>query len=139
MKNQHLLPRTLPKAPATFAELSGSAREPPGAAQKVSGGPSGAGAPARAESGRPQNWSPAISGSPKPLKTNEKSIFSAKNGSKTFCNLPRALWKRQRACWSRPNAPWRTLRRSGARARGVRQTSKLVPGDFWQPKTIKNQ
>ena len=34
---------------------------------------------------------------------------------------------------------WETLWRPGARARGVRPASKLVPGDFWQPKTIKNQ
>ena len=59
---------TLPKPLATFPELSGSARERSGAAQKVPRGPSGAPAPARAESGRPQNWSPAISGSPNPLK-----------------------------------------------------------------------
>ena len=130
MKNQYFPPRTLPKTPATSLEISGSAREPPGATQQVSGGPSGAWAPARADSGQPQNWSPAISGSPKPLKTNEKSIFSAKNPSKTFCNLPRAFWKRHRASWSRPNASWRILRRPGARARGVRPASKLVPGFF---------
>ena len=61
LKTQYLLPRTFPKPPATFPELSGSARERSGAAQKVPRGPSGAPAPARAESGRPQNWSPAIS------------------------------------------------------------------------------
>ena len=76
---------------------------------------------------------------PKPSKTNENSIFSAQNFSKTSCNLPRALWKRHRASWSRPKGPWRTLRRPGARARGVRPASKLVPGDFWQPKTIENE
>ena len=123
LKIQYFLPRTLLKPPATFPELSGSARERSGAAQKVPGGPSGASAPARAESGRPQNWSPAISGNPKPLKINEKSIFSAQNTSKTSCNLPRALWKRHRASWSRPNAPtqlpnylvnkWQTPERDG--------------------------
>ena len=101
------------------------------------GGPSGAPAHARAESGRPQNWSPAISGSPKPLKINEKSIFSAQNTSKTYCNLPRTPWKRQKASWSRRNALWRTLQRPGARARGDWPATKLVPGDFWQPKTIR--
>ena len=131
--------RTLPKPSATFPELSGSARDPPGAAQKVPGGLSGAPAPARVESGWPQNWSPAISGSPKPLKINQKSIFSAQNPSKTSCNLPRAPWKRHRVSWSHPKSPRRTLRRPGARARGVRPASKLVPGNFWQPKTIKNQ
>ena len=133
MKNQYFPPRTFPKPPATFPELFGSARELPGTALKVPGRPSGAPAPARAESGRPQNWSPAISGSPKPLKIYEQSIFSAQNPSKTSCNFPRALWKRQRACWSRPKLFWRTLRRPGARARGVRPASKLVPGGFWQP------
>ena len=130
MKNQYFPPRTLPKPPASFPELPGSAREPSGAAQKVTRGPSGALAPARAESGRPQNWSPAISGSPNPLKINEKSIFSAQNPSKTYCNLPSAPWKRQRASWSCRNAVWRTLQRPGARARGVRPASKLVPGFF---------
>ena len=139
MKIQYFLPRTLLKPPATFPELSGSARERSGAAQNVPRGPSGAPAPARAESGRPQNWSPAISGSPNPLKINEKSIFSAQNPSKTYCNLPRAPWKRQRASWSCRNALWKTLQRPGARARGVRPASKLVPGDFWEPKSIKNQ
>ena len=33
-------------------------------------------------------------------KINEKPIFSIQNPSKTFCNLPRALWKRHRAPWS---------------------------------------
>ena len=33
-------------------------------------------------------------------KINEKHIFSIQNPSKTFCNLPRALWKRHRASWS---------------------------------------
>ena len=56
MKNQYFSPRTLPQPPATFPELSGTATELPGAAQKLSGGGP---APARAESGRPQNWSPA--------------------------------------------------------------------------------
>ena len=65
-------------------------------------------------------------------KINEKPIFSIQNPSKTFCNLPRALWKRHRAFWSRSNVLWRTLRRSGARARVVRPASKLVPGDFQQ-------
>ena len=108
MKIEYFQPRTLPKPTATFPELSGSARELLGTAQKVPGGPSGAPAPARAESGRPQNWSPAISGSPNPLKINEKSIFSAQNPSKTSCNLPRAPWKRHRAFWSRSKALWRT-------------------------------
>jgi len=139
MKNQYFQPRTLPKPIATFPELPGSARELPGAAEMLFGGLSSAQAPARAESGRPQNWSPAISGSPKPLKMKEKSIFAAQNPSKTCCNLFRALWKRHRASWSRRNALWRTLWRPGARARGVRPASKLVPGDFWEPKTIKNQ
>ena len=76
MKNRYFSSRTLPQPPATFPELSGTATEFPGAAQKRSGGPSSAPAPARAESGRPQNWSPAISGGPKPLKINEKSYFS---------------------------------------------------------------
>ena len=137
MKNQYFQPRALPKRPATFPELPGSAREPPGAAEMLFGGLSSARAPARAETGRPQNWSPAISGSPKPLKINEKSLFSAQNPSKTLCNHPRAFWKPQTASWSRPNAPWRFLRRPSARARGVWLASKLVPGDFWQPKTIK--
>ena len=70
LKIQYFLPRTLLKPPATFPELSGSARERSGAAQKVPRGPS--------------------------------------------------------------------LRCPGARARGVRPASKLVPGDFWEPKTIKN-
>ena len=70
----------------------------------LSGRLSGAQAPARAESGRPQNWSPAISGSPSPLKINKKSIFSVRNPSKTSCNLPRAPWKRHRAFWSRSKA-----------------------------------
>ena len=82
---------------------------------------------------------PPHPGTPKTLKTNENSIFSAQNPSKTTCNLPRALWKRHRASWSRPKRPWRTLRRPGARVRGVRPASKLVPGDFWQPKTIENE
>ena len=56
MKNQYFSPRTLPQPPATFPELSGTATELSGAAQKLSGGGP---APARAESGRPQNWSPA--------------------------------------------------------------------------------
>ena len=58
MKNQYFSPRTLPQLLATFRELSGTAtvRELSGAAQKLSGGGP---APARAESGRPQNWSPA--------------------------------------------------------------------------------
>ena len=102
MKNQYFPPRTLPKPPATFPELSGSARELPGAAEMLSGRLSSAPAPARAESGRPQNWSPAISGSPNPLKINEKSIFSDQNPSKTSCNLPRAPWKRHRASCSSP-------------------------------------
>ena len=104
MKNQYFQPRTLPKPIATFPVLPRSARERSGAAQKVPRGPSGAPAPARAESGRPQNWSPAISGSPKPLKIIEKSILSAQNPFKTFCNLPRAPWKRHRAFWSRLKA-----------------------------------
>ena len=63
-------------------------------------------------------------------KLNEKSIFSTQDCSKTFCNLPRSLWKRHRASWSRPSALWETLWRPGARARGVRPASKLVPGFF---------
>ena len=59
MKNQYFSPRTLPKPCAIFPELPGSATELPGVAQKLSGGPSGGPAPARAESGQPQNWSPA--------------------------------------------------------------------------------
>ena len=88
--------------------------------------------------GVPKTLSPILE-HPKPSKTTENSIFSAQNPSKTSCNLPRALWKHQRASWSRPTGFWRTLRRPGARARGVRPASKLVPGDFWRPKTIKNQ
>ena len=86
MKNQYFPPRALPKPPATFPELSGSAREPPMEPPKRSleDPPS---AP-RAESGRPQNWSLAISGSPKRIKINEKSILSAQNPSKTSCNDP---------------------------------------------------
>ena len=61
MKNQYFQPRTLPKPPATFPELPGSATEPSGAAQKLCGGPSSGPAPARAKSGRPQHWSRAIS------------------------------------------------------------------------------
>ena len=56
MKNQKFSPRTLPQLPATFPELSGTATELSGATQKLSGGAPG---PARAESGWPQNWSPA--------------------------------------------------------------------------------
>ena len=109
MKNQYFQPRTLPKPIATFPELPGSARELPGAAEMIFGRLSSAPAPARAESGRPQNWSPPISGSPNPLKINEKSIFSAQNRSKTSCNLPRAPWKRHRAFWSRSKPLlWRT-------------------------------
>ena len=109
MKNQYFQPRTLPKPIATFPELPGSARELPGAAEMIFGRLSSAPAPARAESGRPQNWSPAISRSPNPLKIHEKSIFSALNPSITFRNLPiRALWKRHRAFWSRSKALWRT-------------------------------
>ena len=130
MQHQYFQPRTLPKPIATFPELPGSARELPGAAEILFGRLSSAPAPARAESGRPQNWSPAISGSPNPLKINEKSIFSTQDCSKTFCNLPRSLWKRHRASWSRPSALWETLWRPGARARGVRPASKLVPGFF---------
>ena len=104
----------------------------PGASRNLSGA-------SRNRTGRPQNWSPAISGSPKPLKINEKPMFFAQNPSKTSCNLPRALWKRHRASWSHPKGPRRSLRRPGTRARGVRPASKLVPGDFWQPKTILNQ
>ena len=55
-------------------------------------------------------------------------IFLAQNPSKTSCNLPRIPWKRPRTSWSRPKGFWRTLRRPGARARGVRPASKLVPG-----------
>ena len=66
------------------------------------------------------------------MKINEKSRFSTQIHSKTSCNLPRAPWKRHRACWSRPNASRRTLRRPSARARGDWPASKLVPGDFWQ-------
>ena len=62
-KSIYFSSRTLPQPPATFPELSGTATELPGAAQKLSGGPSSRAAPARAESGWPQNWSPAISGS----------------------------------------------------------------------------
>ena len=75
MKNQYFQPRTLPKPIATFPELPGSARELPGAAEMLSGRLSSAPAPARAESGRPQNWSPVISGSPNPLKINENQYF----------------------------------------------------------------
>ena len=59
MKNQYFLPRSLSKPCASFPELPGSATELPEVAQKLSGGPSSGPAPARAESGRPQNWSPA--------------------------------------------------------------------------------
>ena len=97
----------------------------------------GARARGDAETGRSQNWSPVISGSPNPLKIQEKSIFSAQNPSKTYCNLPRAPWKRQRAYWSCRNALWKTLQRPGARARGVRPASKLVPGDFLKRRTVK--
>ena len=82
---------------------------------------------------------PARSPTLKYSKTNEKSIFSAQNLSKTTCNLPTALWKRQKAFWSRPKGPWRTLRCPSARARGVRPASKLVLGYYWEPKTIENQ
>ena len=136
MKNQYFQPRTLPKPLATFPELSGSPTEPPGAAQKVPGGPSGALAPARAESGRPQNWFPTISGGPKPLKIHEKSIFFAQNPSTTSCNLPRTLWNRYRAPWSRPKAFWR---RPGPRARGVRPASKLVPGENFSKYIIQKR
>ena len=126
LKNQYFPPTTLPKPPANFPELAGSATEPSGAAQKLCGGLpaarlprarspadlktgprrfpasktqskinifypglfqnllqsswisletpesfleppkcsgrlSGAQAPARAETGQPQNWSPAFS------------------------------------------------------------------------------
>ena len=57
MRNQYFLLRTLPKPFATSPALSGSAREPPAAAHMLPGGPSGALAPARAESSRPHNWS----------------------------------------------------------------------------------
>ena len=60
MKNQYFLPKTVPKPSAIFLDLSGNATELPGAAQVLSGRLSGAQAPARAESGRPQNWSPAF-------------------------------------------------------------------------------
>ena len=152
MKNQYLQPRTLPKPTATFPELPGSARELPGAAEILFGGLSSAQAPARAESGWPQNWSPVISGSPKPLKINEKtifcpepfqnllhrptsklvpgdfqhrklnekSIFSTQDCSKTFCNLPRFLWKRHRASWSRPSSG----RLSGAQAPARAETGR---------------
>ena len=108
MKNQHFQPRTLPKPIATFPELPGSARELSAAAEMLFGRLSNAPAPARAESGRPQNWSPAISGSPNSLKIGAKSILSAQNPSKTSCNLPRAPWKRHRTFWSRSKALWRT-------------------------------
>ena len=130
MKNQYFQTRTFPKPIATFPELPGSARELPGAAEMLFGGLSSAQAPAPAESGRPQNWSPVIPGCPKPFKINEKTILFAQNPCKTSCNLPRARWKRHRAFWSRSKARWMTLQRAGSRARGVRPTSKLVPGDF---------
>ena len=60
IKNQYFPPRTVPKPSATFPDLSGNATELPGAAQVLSGRLSGAQAPARAETGRPQNWSPAF-------------------------------------------------------------------------------
>ena len=60
MKNQYFPPRTVPKPSAMFPDLSGNAKELPGAAQVLSGRLSGAQAPARAETGRSQNWSPAF-------------------------------------------------------------------------------
>ena len=60
MKNQYFLPSFVPKPSANFLDLSGNATELPGAAQVLSGRLSGAQAPARAETGRPQNWSPAF-------------------------------------------------------------------------------
>ena len=98
MKNQYFSTRTLPQPPATSPELSGTATELPGAAQKLSRSL----APARAESGQPQNWSPGISRSPKPLNISEKSMFSGQNPSKTSCKFPRAPWKRHRASMEPP-------------------------------------
>ena len=60
MKNQYVLPRTVPKPFAICLDLCGNPTEFPGAAQVLSGRLCGAQAPARAETGRPQNWSPVF-------------------------------------------------------------------------------
>ena len=63
------------------------------------------------------------------------NIFS-QNPSTTSCNLPRALWNRYRAPWSRPKA---FRRRPSPRARGVWPASKLVPGEKFSKYIIQKR
>ena len=104
MKNHHSSHRTLPQPPATFPELSGTATEPPGAAQSsLDSPPEDPPAPGRSRARRPAG-----------LKTGPRRVLAAqssqnhhkisskpnRNASKASCKLPTHLWKRYRASWS---------------------------------------
>ena len=65
-------------------------------------------------------------------KINEKPIFSIQKPSKTFCNLPRALWKHHRASWSLARMCFWTELRTLEPGLLDRPASKLVPGDVQQ-------
>ena len=97
LKTQYFPPIAVPKSLATFTELPGSATEPFGAAQMLPGGPSGAPAPTRAESGQPQNWSLTISSLEKSM---ENQYFLSRTLPKplaTFPELPGSARKLSRA------------------------------------------
>ena len=98
MKNQYFLPRTVPKPSATFPELSGSAREPAGAAQSLEDPPAPWRPRARSRAGLktgPRLFLPACL-----HKLITDSSFSLYLKLPGWCS---ELFKRHRASW-RPQA-----------------------------------
>ena len=87
--------------------------------------------PSGNRTGRPQNWSPAFFGATRnllgPLKTDKFQFFELLAAFGSFWEFQGE--SESARIDSEPSD--KTLQRSGARARGDRPASKLVPGFFW--------
>ena len=122
--------RSLPRASWSLPGAFWALLEPPTVSKSLPGASRNLPGASRNRTGRPQNWSPAFFGATRkllgPLKTNKFQFFELLAAFGSFWEFQGE--SESARIDSEPSE--KTLRRPGARARGDRPASKLVPGFF---------
>ena len=121
--------RSLPRASWSLPGAFWTLLEPPTVSKSLPGASPNLPGASRNRTGRPQNWSLAFFGATRqllgPLKTNKFQFFELLAAFGSFWEFQGE--SESARIDSEPSE--KTLRRSGARARGDRPASKLVPGE----------